>query len=148
MNEAATPAAPPPRNLAPWFVMGTLLLVVQLAQAWALWGRDEPGGPLGGVQRGALCSVMLGNGQVYYGDFVQADARHLRIENVYYVQTTPDPATGQPANRLVSRRKADWHAPQWMSIPLDKVVMVEAVGEGSRLAELVAQDRKAAGASR
>ena len=87
---------------------------------------------------------MLANGQVYYGEFVESDANHLRLTNVYYVQSTVDPQTQQAGNRLVSRRKADWHAPLWMTLPLDKVLMVEAVAPDSRLAQLVKEDSLAA----
>lgn len=44
-------------------------------------------------------------------------------------------------NRLVNRQKADWHGPDWMSIPMEKVMFIEAVGARSRLAQLIGSDQ-------
>lgn len=95
------------------------------------------------ITAGALCGVMLVNGQVYYGDCVDSGPGYITLRDVYYVQVVPAQPGGQPGNRLVSRRKADWHAPLQMSIPADKVLLIETVGPTSRLAELVKQDRQA-----
>jgi hypothetical protein len=122
------------------------VLLVQGVQAWGTWRRESGATAFGTLAPGQLCSVLLTNGQIYYGNFAEADAGHVRLQNVYYVQTSVDPATNQAANRLVNRHKADWHAPEWMLIPADKVVLLEAVGTGSRLAELIEQDRKAGAA--
>ncbi len=136
------------RGSAKWALLGLLALLLvaaQMAQAWTTWQHDaHRASQLVTLERGALCSVMLANGQVYYGEFVESDASNLRLTNVYYVQSSIDPQTQQPGNRLVSRRKADWHAPLWMTVPLDKVLMVEAVAPDSRLAQLVKEDASAA----
>ena len=42
--------------------------------------------------------------------------------------------------QLVSRRKVDWHGPEWMAIPLDKILFIEKVGAQSQLAALIATD--------
>jgi len=125
----------------------TGVLLVQGVQAWSTWQRESGATAFGAVAPGQLCSVLLTNGQIYYGNFVDAGSQHVRLQNVYYVQTSVDPATNQTANRLVNRHKADWHAPDWMLVPADKIVLLEAVGTGSRLAELIEQDRKAGGAT-
>jgi hypothetical protein len=120
------------------------LVLTQAVQAWAAWQRD--GATLASpIANGALCSVLLLNGQVYYGELAGSSARQITLRDVYYVQTAVDPATNQPGNRLVNRRKADWHAPTLTTIPTDKVLMIEAVDAESRLAKLVAEDRAAAG---
>jgi hypothetical protein len=83
---------------------------------------------------------MLVNGQIYYGELVDAGPRFVRLQNVYYVQVTTAAPGAAPTNRLVNRRRADWHAPTLTAIPVDKVLMIEAVGNASRLAELIKQD--------
>jgi len=124
-----------------------LLVLAQGVQAWAAWQRDATG-VASAISTGALCSVQLLNGQVYYGELVSNNARQVTLRDVYYVQTAVDPNTNQPAgNRLVNRRKADWHAPTLTTIPADKILMIEMVDPESRLAKLVAEDR-AAGAKR
>lgn len=123
--------------------LGALLVGTQAARAWSDWRRVQAvaAPPTGGA--GALCSVTLINGQVYYGDCADSAPGYITLRDVYYVQVVPAQPGGQPGNRLVSRRKADWHAPQQMSIPLEKVMLVEAVAPNSRLADLVRQDRQA-----
>ena len=36
--------------------------------------------------------------------------------------------------------KVDWHGPEWMAIPLDKILFIEKVGAQSQLATLIATD--------
>jgi hypothetical protein len=86
--------------------------------------------------------VLLTNGQIYYGELAEQSAGHVRLVNVYYVQTVAAPNASQPSNQLVNRAKADWHGPQWMAIPTDRIVVIEGIGEKSRLAELIAQEKK------
>lgn len=124
-------------------VLAAALVAAQAVQAWTDWRRTAAATPPG-VAAGSLCSVMLVNGQVYYGDCLFDAPGWVGLRDVYYVQVVAAPPGGQPGNRLVSRRKADWHAPAQMTIPLDKVLLIEAVGPASRLAELVKQDRQTA----
>jgi hypothetical protein len=119
-----------------------LLVLAQAVQAWSAWQR-ESSTLVVSIPSGALCSVQMLNGQVYYGELAGASARQITLRDVYYVQTAVDPATNQPGNRLVNRRKADWHAPTLTTFPADKVLMVELVDPESRLAKLVAEDRGA-----
>lgn len=121
--------------------LALLLVAAEGTQAWAAWRATHASGPFGAVPAGTLCSVQLVNGQVYYGEFVGATPSHVRLRHVYYVQTLAAAPGGTPANRLVNRHKTDWHAPDWMDVPADKVLMLEAVGPDSRLAQLIGQDR-------
>lgn len=120
-------------------VLLALLVVVQGAQAWSTWQREKSS-LTASIPTGALCSVQLQSGQVYYGALASASARQITLRDVYYVQTSVDPTTNQPGNRLVNRRKTDWHAPVLTSFPADKVLMVELVDPASRLAKLVLED--------
>lgn len=123
-------------------IAGVLLAVVAVAQgsqAWVSW-REQAQAPVT-AKPGDLISVMLVNGQIYYGNYVEGNSHYVRIKDVYYVQSQVDPATNQPNNRVVSRSKADWHAPQWMAVSLDKVLMLEAVSPQSPLAQLIQKDK-------
>ncbi len=122
-------------------VLGALLVAVEGVQAWASLSREIAAPLPGEIAKGTLCSVMLVNGQIYYGDLDSANRRYISLRNVYYVQNQPAAPGAAPGNRLVNRHKADWHAPTLMSIPADKVLMIEAVGPDSPLAGLVKQDR-------
>jgi hypothetical protein len=120
-------------------VLAALLVLSQAVQAWAIWHQAGKAA-IDSIEAGQLCSVTLTNNQVYYGRFVAASGKYLRVREIYYVQSAVDPVTNQVSNRLVARHKADWHAPQWMVIPLDNVMFVESIGTGSRLAQLIAED--------
>ena len=91
---------------------------------------------------GVRYGVQLQNGQMFYGLLREMGPRHLQLEDVYYVQPFTTPQGGQ-GNRVVSRQKADWHGPQLMTIPLDRVVTIEPVGGTSQLAKLIEQDKAA-----
>lgn len=92
-------------------------------------------GPLGG-----LYGVQLVNGQVYYGVLLEARPAYIRLGDVYYIQSYQQ-ANGQPGNRVVSRRKNDWHGPDSQTIPADKILSLDAVGPQSQLARLIQQDK-------
>jgi len=118
-----------------------LLALAELLQAWhALRGDSGAGSLRAQVRPGSICSVLLVNGQMYYGTLVSGPVGFVELSDVYYVRSvTPPDGTAQ--NQVVSRRKVDWHGPEWMAIPLDKVQFIEQVGADSQLAKLIAQDR-------
>jgi hypothetical protein len=117
-----------------------LLTLAQLVQGWRAMRVDAV--QLSGLRTaalGSLCSVLLVNGQMYYGTLITAEGGFIKLSDVYYVRGIAQ--TGPPAsNQLVSRRKVDWHGPEWMAIPLDKILFIEKVGAQSQLATLIATD--------
>nr|WP_315259441.1 hypothetical protein [uncultured Duganella sp.] len=123
-------------------VLGIIAAGALTALAAASWyGNIErmiAPGPIGG-----LYSVQLVNGQVYYGVLLEARPAYIRLGDVYYIQPYQQ-ANGQPGNRVVSRRKNDWHAPESQTIPADKILSLDAVGQQSQLARLIQQDKAAA----
>lgn len=122
--------------------LAALLAVAQALQAGASLQRGQP--VAGGVASGTPVAVLLTNGQIYYGELAEQSASQLRLVNVYYVQPIAPPGSAQPSNQLVNRAKADWHGPQWMAIPAERIVFVEGIGPDSRLAQLIAQEKKLA----
>lgn len=120
--------------------LAAVLAVAQAVQAWASLQRGQAHPAW--LAPGAQVSVLLTNGQVYYGEIAEQGPAGLRLVNVYYVQTLAGPSGAPPTNQLVNRAKADWHGPQWMMIPTEKIVLVEGIAETSRLAELIAQEKK------
>ena len=89
--------------------------------------------------KGALHSVLLTNGQVYYGTLDRIDAHDVVLDHVFYVEVTTDATTNARTNKLVDRSVNDWHAPLSMTIPIDKIVFIEVVGPNSTVAKLIAQ---------
>lgn len=123
-----------------WIAIVTLIvaLIIATALAAVAWQMSRPSVPVG--PPGSLQSVMLTNGQVYYGTLLRAGATSIALSNVFYVQNLTDTRTNQPVSKLVSRAKEDWHAPTLMLIPMDKIVFVEIVGPQSRVAQLIAEN--------
>jgi hypothetical protein len=131
-----------PAAVATALAIAALIAAAQVVQAWASLQREQVRPAWGAA--GTPVAVLLTNGQVYYGELAEQSASHLRLVNVYYVQTVAAPDAAQPSNQLVNRAKADWHGPQWMSIPAERIVFVEGIGQDSRLAQLIAQEKKLA----
>ncbi len=119
-----------------------LVAVAPAVQAWGAWPRNEVRPALAAGAPGRLVSVLLVNAQVYYGERVELSPAFLRLVNVYCVQAVATQAANQPGNQFVNRSRADWHGPQWMSIPTERIVFIKGVGPKSRLAELMAQEKK------
>jgi hypothetical protein len=117
-------------------VIGALIAAALLWIASRPQGATVPAGPAG-----SLHSVMLTNGQVYYGKLEEAGRGYVTLTDVYYVTVLTDPQ-GNRQNRLLSRQRADWHAPLKMIIPLEKVVMLEQVGPDSTVARGIEQERR------
>lgn len=99
-------------------------------------------------QIGALHSVFMIGGQVFIGSLESVDHGSVVLNDVFYFQAqgAGAPATGtqQPPARgaqLVRRVDSDWHQPTQMSIPIDKILMIENVGRDSLVARLIAEGR-------
>lgn len=120
-------------------LVGLVAAAALVALAVSHWlnhsARVVTPGPLGGWY-----SVQLVNGQVYYGVLLEATPAYLKLGDVYYIQSYQQP-NGQPGNRVVSRRKNDWHGPLEQTIPADKIMTLDAVGPQSQLARLIQQDK-------
>ena len=119
--------------------LGLILAVALLVFSWNS-GRHDPS-DLWGAAPGSLTSVALVNGQIYYGLLQETQPGYIRLSNVYYVQSIVL-ADGRHENKLVNRQTNDWHAPQAMLIPIDKVVLLETVGSDSQVATLIRTDRE------
>jgi len=142
-------AAPPTMSATAHRPLWAAALLIGLVAALALsakagleWRREASRALALGAP-GGLYSVQLLNGQVYYGTLLEARPGSVKLGDVYYTQTFVQP-DGRQANRVVSRKKNDWHGPEWQVIANDKILMVEAVGAQSQLARLIAQDKSAA----
>lgn len=130
------------RQVALALALGVLLTATVAAHAALEWqqqrSRALAPGPAGG-----LYSVQLLNGQIYYGILADSRPGQVQLEDVYYIQTYQQP-NGQAGNRVVSRKKNDWHGPLSQTIPSDKILFMEAVGPQSQLARLIQQDKASA----
>jgi len=87
-------------------------------------------------------AVLLSNDQVFVGKLENLGSPFPVLTDVYYVRTVQDPNTKQTSNILVKRGK-EWHAPDRTILNATHIVIVEPVTKGSRLMELINQDKAA-----
>lgn len=83
-------------------------------------------------------TVLLGNGNVFYGQLQGYGTEHPVLTNVFYIVTQQNPETKQPTNVLVRRGK-ELHAPDRMYLNPRQIVLVEPVGPESRVAKLISE---------
>ena len=81
-------------------------------------------------------AVLLTNGAVYYGKLTGYGTRNPVLTEAYYVLSKTDPNTKQVSNLLVKRGK-ELHAPDRMYLNPTSIVMVEPVGDQSKVAQLI-----------
>jgi hypothetical protein len=97
--------------------------------------------------RGSGSAGGAGSGQLaqqqrprHRAGLLEAKPAYIKLGDVYYIQSYQQP-NGQPGNRVVSRRKNDWHGPLEQTIPSEKIMTMDAVGPQSQLARLIQQDK-------
>jgi hypothetical protein len=120
------------QDRASWLVMLAAIIVVvaMLAAAWLL-RRDSA------ISfETAYQTVLLSNGQVYYGRLEGYGTAHPLLREVYYVQSSANPQTHEQTNILLRRGK-EWHEPDRMYLNPSQILLVEPVGADSKVAELI-----------
>lgn len=86
-------------------------------------------------------AVLLDTGLVYYGKISGLDTAFPVLHEVYYIQQSTDPQSKQVSNVLI-RRGNEWHGPSETVLNARHIVMVEPVGQGSKVAELIRQEQQ------
>jgi len=86
-------------------------------------------------------AVFLDNGQVYFGKISDTNKDFLLLNNVFYVQSTVNLETKQ-VNSILIKRGNEWHGPNLMRINTTHVVLIEPVGAGSKVQQLIAEATK------
>lgn len=127
-----------PLRQSPLALAALIIAVMALAGVALLLLKGGGRHDLGLGPAGTLQGVMLINGQIYYGSLARETADVVVLEDVFYVQVTADAQSQQRTNRVMRRSETDWHGPDRMSIPRDKILFVEPVGAQSQLAKLIA----------
>lgn len=87
-------------------------------------------------------AVFLDNGQVFFGKLSDTNSAYFTLHDVYYVQTVKEKDKKELKNILIKRGN-EWHNPAFMRINGRHVVIIEPVGENSRVAQLIREAEKA-----
>lgn len=86
-------------------------------------------------------AVLLDTGQLYYGKLVNPDSNFPELTDIYYIQNATNQETKAVTSVLV-RRGNEWHGPDRMFLNERHIVLVEPVGTGSKVAQLIEDDKK------
>lgn len=86
-------------------------------------------------------AVLLDTGQVYYGKLEAAGSDYPVLRDVFYIQGAMNQETKQVTNILVRRGK-EWHAPDRMILNARHIVLIEPVGIDSKVAQLIAEQKR------
>jgi hypothetical protein len=86
-------------------------------------------------------AVFLINGQVFFGQVLDADSDTLTLGDVYYIRSEVNPETKQIKHTLI-RRGNELHGPPKMIVSRRAILLIEPVGNESTVAKLIAQQRK------
>jgi hypothetical protein len=86
-------------------------------------------------------AVLLDNGQLYYGKLTNAGGNFPELTDVYYIQSSVNQETKAVTSVLV-RRGNEWHGPDRMFLNERHVVLIEPVGAGSKVAQLIEADKQ------
>ncbi len=81
-------------------------------------------------------AVFMDNGQVFFGKVDDAGGTYPRLKDVYYIgrQASPD---GKEVKNILIKRGNEWHAPEFMYINRQHIVIIEPVAANSRVAQLI-----------
>ena len=85
-------------------------------------------------------AVLLDNNQLYYGKLTNAGSRFPELTDVYYIQSQVNQETKAVTSVLV-RRGSEWHGPDRMFLNEHHIILIEPVGTGSKVAQLIEADK-------
>jgi len=116
-----------------WFVAVVLLA--------GLTGCERGHGNKGPEITTPYTAVLLDNGQLYYGKLANAGSKFPELTDVYYIQSSVNQESKAVTSVLV-RRGNEWHGPDRMFLNERHIVLIEPVGTGSKVAQLIEADKQ------
>jgi hypothetical protein len=82
--------------------------------------------------------VFVDNNNAYIGKLQQIGKDYIRLDNVFYIQSSVNPDTKQVSNAL-TKRGNELHKPDFMIINTHHIIMIEPVTSDSQVAKLIEQ---------
>jgi len=86
-------------------------------------------------------AVVLTDGHAFFGKLEGLGTPYPVLRDVYYVRPTPDPQGGPETANLLVKRGQESHAPEYMVLNANHILLVEPVARDSKVAELIAQQK-------
>jgi len=88
-------------------------------------------------------AVVLTSGQVLIGKLEGLDTPYPVLRDVFAVRTVPeDPKNAQKTTNVLVSRAKEWHSPGYTVLSAHNILAVEPVSKGSRLEQLLAEEKK------
>lgn len=113
------------------FIAGVLLFVF-----WLLYVTETAPFSVKLATPTGYYAFFLNNNLIVYGKSSNVGSKMVRITDVYYVRTNIDPSTKEVSSNVIKRGQ-EWHAPDQMLVNADNIILVEPVGKGSKIDELL-----------
>jgi hypothetical protein len=85
--------------------------------------------------------VLLSNGQSYIGRIDDLTRPFPVLSEVFYIQFGVPPGGKEVISALIKRGK-EWHAPDYMVLNAENIVFIEPVKAGSKVAQLIAEQKR------
>ena len=81
-------------------------------------------------------AVFLDNGQIFFGKIENTGGDYPLLKDVYYIgrQASQD---GKEVKNILIKRGNEWHAPEYMYINRQHIVIIEPVAANSRVEQLI-----------
>jgi len=134
--DVATVSIKPPRIAVVLIaVLITLVVIGGIVDFWALPRWNAP------AFKTQYQAVLLNTGAIYFGKLSRTWSAYPVLTDVYYLQSVTNKDTNQTSNVLVKRGK-EWHGPDHMVLNAHNIVLIEPVGENSKVAQLIAESKQ------
>lgn len=83
-------------------------------------------------------AVFLANGQTYFGHFRDRIGPYIKIDDAYYIQSTPNADAAKAADSRLVRRGSELHQPEhWILVPRSALLFVEDLRPESPFAQFM-----------
>ncbi len=83
-------------------------------------------------------AVFLANGQTYFGHYRERLGPYVKIENAYYIQSTPNADDSTPPESKLIRRGSELHQPlPYVLLPKSAINFVEDLQPTSAVAQFM-----------
>jgi hypothetical protein len=86
-------------------------------------------------------AVLLANNQVFFGKLEGFGSSSPILREVYYIRTVPAPEDPAKTTNVLVKRGQEWHAPDYMILNPNSIILVEPVAKDSKLAQLIAEQK-------
>lgn len=116
-------------------VLMAIVVVGGLFQFWLLPRWNAP------TFKTPYQAVLLNTGAIYFGKLSRTWSQYPVLTDVYYLQSVTNSDTKETKNVLVKRGK-EWHGPDHMVLNSRNIVLIEPVGENSKVAQLIAESKQ------